>query len=330
MKNTFTLAAAAMLAATFAGCNSVPATDPTEDRLVHTTVEIAGNTDTRSTGVTSAMEDNIRNLQLFVFEESGATEFYLDAGNASTADVVSKEGPKKIVAVVNAPSLKDVKNSAELMTRTSYLSDNSLNAMVMTGEVDALLNDGGHITIPVTRIISKVMIRKITASFTGSNASKEFRIKSIYLINVAGDNTYAASSEPRIWYNKLANGQNDPSCQSVSFLSDPVDRTLTNNSSYTNDHSFYCYPNLISTESFESTWSPRHTMLVVEAQLGGAQTYYPIELPVIGRNKAIIVNELVITKKGSDYPYIPVTDGSCEVTVSVVGWDVILNYTETI
>ena len=216
------------------------------------------------------------------------------------------------------------------MTSPSLLSDNTTSSMVMTGEVDALLNDGGHITIPVTRIISKVLIRKITNSLKGDYASKDFRVKDIYLINVAGDNTYAASSEPRIWYNKLGNGQNDPSCRSVSFLADPVDRTLAHNASYTNDHSFYCYPNLISEESFESTWSPRHTMLVVDAQLDGKQTYYPIELPVIGRNKCIIINELVITRKGSDYPYKPVTDGSCNISIGVVDWDVILNTTETI
>ena len=147
---------------------------------------------------------------------------------------------------------------------------------------------------------------------------------------VAGDNTYAASSEPKIWYNKLANGVNDPACRSFSLLSDPVNETIANKSSYSKEHSFYCYPNLISAESFDSTWSPRHTMLVVDALLGGVQTYYPIELPVIGRNKCIIIEELIITKKGSDYPYIPVTDGSCDVSIEVVPWDELTPYTETI
>jgi hypothetical protein len=218
-----------------------------------------------------------------------------------------------------------------LLTKTSLLSENSLGSMVMTGEVEAVLQDGGSIAIPVTRIISKVMIKKITSAFTSSNnASKEFRVKSIYLLNVAGDNTYAATSEPTIWYNKLMEGRNDPSCQSFQLLADPVNATIPYRSSYTKSHSFYCYPNLISDESFESTWSPRHTMLVIDASLGGEQTYYPIELPVIGRNKCIIIEELVITKKGSDYPYVPVRDGSCTVTVQVVQWDVILDYTETI
>jgi hypothetical protein len=124
-------------------------------------------------------------------------------------------------------------------------------------------------------------------------------------------------------------GRNDTACKSFQLLSDPVNTSIAYKSSYSKEHTFFCYPNLISAESFDSVWSPRHTMLVIDATLGGEQTYYPIELPVFGRNKAIIFKELIITKKGSDYPYVPVTDGSCNVTVTVVDWDT-TETTETI
>ncbi|MBO6045868.1 MAG: hypothetical protein J6P69_08495 [Bacteroidales bacterium] len=332
MKNIYPLIMAAIMAVCLAGCNSVSVTDITSETLVHTTVTVVGAPVTRATGVTSAEEENIANLQILVFDESGALEHYLDAGSSATGDIVTKEGRKTVTAIINAPSLQDVATKNALMTKTSLLADNSRGSMVMTGEVEAVLQDGGKLNIPVTRIISKVMIKKITSAFpsTSTYASKPFRINSIYLINVAGDNTYAASSEPTIWYNKLANGQNDPGCRTFPLLADPVNENIAYKASYTKEHSFYCYPNLISDESFESTWSPRHTMLVVDAMLGGVQTYYPIELPVIGRNKCIIIEELVITKKGSDYPYIPVRDGSCDATVIVTPWDTILDYTETI
>ena len=331
MKNTFSIIASAALAACLAGCNGIPATDDPSENLVHTRVSIGGTPLSKATGVTSEQENNVANLQIFVFDESGAREYYVNAGESMTADIVTKEGKKTVMAVVNAPDMESIGSRNSLLTTTSLLSDNSLGSMVMTGEVEAVLQDGGRITIPVTRIISKVMIKKISTNFSSSaNASKVFQVKSIYLINVAGDNTYAASSEPKIWYNKLANGVNDPGCRSFSLLSDPVNENIANKSSYSKEHSFYCYPNLISAESFDSTWSPRHTMLVVDALLGGVQTYYPIELPVIGRNKCIIIEELIITKKGSDYPYIPVTDGSCDVSVEVVPWDELPPYTETI
>lgn len=331
MKNIFQIIAAAVLAMCMAGCNEKPGAEVPGERTVRTTVRIEGSGETRATGVTQAQEEDIRSLQLFVFDESGAKEFYLNAGASVTGDVVTKEGRKTVMAVVNAPDLESVATRNALLTRTSLLSDNSLGSMVMTGEAEAVLQDGGSISIPVTRIISKVMIKKVTSGFTSStNASKEFRIKSIYLLNVAGDNTYAATSEPSIWYNKLQDGYNDTECKSFPLLSDSVNMTIPFQSSYTADHSFYCYPNLISAESFEPAWRPRHTMLVVDATLGSDRVYYPIELPVIGRNKCIIIEELIITKKGSDQPYIPVQDGSCSVTVQVVPWDVILKYTETI
>lgn len=331
MKNIFQIIAAAVLAMCMAGCNEKPGAEVPGERTVRTTVRIEGSGETRATGVTQAQEEDIRSLQLFVFDESGAKEFYLNAGASVTGDVVTKEGRKTVMAVVNAPDLESVATRNALLTRTSLLSDNSLGSMVMTGEAEAVLQDGGSISIPVTRIISKVMIKKVTSGFTSStNASKEFRIKSIYLLNVAGDNTYAATSEPSIWYNKLQDGYNDTECKSFPLLSDSVNMTIPFQSSYTADHSFYCYPNLISAESFEPAWRPRHTMLVVDATLGSDRVYYPIELPVIGRNKCIIIEELIITKKGSDQPYIPVQDGSCSVAVQVVPWDVILKYTETI
>lgn len=331
MKNTFSIIASAMLAAFLAGCNGASVTEETPENLVRTKVSVGGSPLTRATGVTSEQENNVANLQIFVFDESGSREYYVNAGGSMTCDIVTKEGKKTVMAVVNAPDMESIGSRNSLLTTTSLLSDNSLGSMVMTGEVEAVLQDGGRITIPVTRIISKVMIKRISTNFSSSaNASKVFQVKSIYLINVAGDNTYAASSEPKIWYNKLANGVNDPACRSFSLLSDPVNETIANKSSYSKEHSFYCYPNLISVESFDSTWSPRHTMLVVDALLGGVQTYYPIELPVIGRNKCIIIEELIITKKGSDYPYIPVTDGSCDVSIEVVPWDELTPYTETI
>lgn len=331
MKNSFQLIAAAMLTVFMAGCTEKQGAETPAERFVHTTVNITGSPVTRATGVTIAQEEGVRSLQLFVFDETGAREYYVNAGASQSGEVVTKEGKKTVMAVVNAPDLESVGTRTALLTRTSLLSDNSLGAMVMTGEVEAVLQDGGSISIPVTRIISKVMIRKITSSFTSStNASKEFRVKSIYLLNVAGDNTYASTSEPTIWYNKLMDGYNDSACISFPLLSDSVNTTIPYKTSYTKEHSFYCYPNLIGAESFDSVWCPRHTMLVVDATLGSDRVYYPIELPVIGRNKCIIIEELIITKKGSDQPYKPVQDGTCNVTVQIVPWDTILDYTETI
>lgn len=330
MKNIYPIIASAVLGVCLAGCNTLPNAESPEAGIAHVQVNICGSPLTRVTGVSAADEANVSSLQLFVFDSSGSLEHYVDAGASTTGTIAVKEGKKTVAAVVNAPGLGDVRSRSALMTRTTLLSDNAMGSFVMTGEEEAILQDGGRLSIEVSRIISKVTIKKITSSFTSqSDASKTFKVNSIYLINVAADNTYAASSEPTKWYNKLGNGQNDASLLSVPFLADPVNQTIAYKSSYSVEHSFYCYPNLISEESFAPNWSPRHTMLVVDASLGGVQTYYPIELPVIGRNKSIVIDNLVITRKGSDYPYIPVPDG-CDATVTVRGWEEIPGYTETI
>ncbi len=320
----------AVILASFGACSVEEDIDADENGSIHTTVSVTGDISTKATGVTGAEEDNINNLQLFVFDEHGTKEYYVNAGSSMTAEIVTKEGRKTIVAVVNAPSLENTGSKTELMDRPTYLADNSLGSLIMTGEVDAVIQREGRITIPVTRIISKVTIRKITSALSASLSSKELKIKSIYLINVAGDNKYSASSAPTSWYNKLYDGRNDSGCRTFPLLSDPVNSIISANSSYSKEHSFFCYPNLTQDETFDSTWSPRHTMLVIDALLGGEQTYYPIELPVIGRNKCIIIDELILTRKGSDYPYVPVSDEDCTATVKVVPWDVILQHTETI
>ena len=330
MKNSFQIIAAAILASCLAGCSENQGVETPAEKLVHTTVSVAGSPVTRATDVSSNDEEAISNLQIFVFDDKGAVEDYIDAGASRTGEVITKEGEKTVVAIVNAPSLRSVTTRSGLFTKTTLLSDNYPGSMVMTGEATAVLQDGGNLTIPVTRIISKVVLKKVTLDFTSTiNAGKEFRIQSIYLINVPGDNTYSAASEPTIWYNKLRDGYNDTGCESFRLLSDSVNTTVSNKSSYTRDHSFYCYPNPVSAESFESTWSPRHTMLVVDALLGNDKVYYPVELPVIGRNKCLTIEELTITKKGSDQPYKPVEDGTCNITVSIVPWDVTF-YRETI
>ena len=330
MKNSFQIIAAAVLASCLAGCSENPGVETPAERLIHTTVSIAGTPGTKATDVTSNDEEAISNLQIFVFDDKGAVEDYIDAGASRTGEVITKEGEKTVVAIVNAPSLRSVTTRSGLFTKTTLLADNHPGSMVMTGEATAVLQDGGNLTIPVTRIISKVVLKKVTLDFTSTiNAGKEFRIQSIYLINVPGDNTYSAASEPTIWYNKLRDGYNDTGCESFRLLSDSVNTTVGNKSSYSRDHSFYCYPNPVSAESFDSTWSPRHTMLVVDALLGNDKVYYPVELPVIGRNKCLTIEELTITKKGSDQPYKPVEDGTCNITVSIVPWDVTF-YRETI
>lgn len=94
----------------------------------------------------------------------------------------------------------------------------------------------------------------------------------------------------------------------------------------------YAYPN--PTESrFENgiyigdeagEWSIRPTRLVIETTLDGTKYYYPITLPALESNKTYEIENLVITRPGSDDPDIPVVVYDVPFKISILGWEQVL------
>ena len=66
-----------------------------------------------------------------------------------------------------------------------------------------------------------------------------------------------------------------------------------------NEHVFYPYPNPTKDDTYEATWAPRHTLLVVEVTFEGKKGYYPVVLPVLERNKTYVIDELVLRHRTS-------------------------------
>ena len=62
-------------------------------------------------------------------------------------------------------------------------------------------------------------------------------------------------------------------------------------------------------------------MLVVEVTLQGKKGYYPLELPVLERNKTYIINELILKHRPGDVPYKPIETGDAAVNLSVRDWE---------
>ena len=104
---------------------------------------------------------------------------------------------------------------------------------------------------------------------------------------------------------------------------------MTSSASYDKKNTFYCYPNPESNDNFSSTWSPRHTRLVVEALLGDTRYYYPVTLPEIESNKIYDVN-LKITRPGSSLPDIEVDKFAVGFTVQVKDWEIGASVSEEI
>lgn len=312
------LFSAALSALMLVSCNREP--ECTGEKPVEVNVTILGTAPSRATGVTYDAESAVGNLQVYVFN-GGKLEDYQDAGAAMTARLTVTSGLRTVWALVNAPAIKDIGTEKELVSKITLLSENRTDGFVMTGYTSQELEDGGTVPITVKRIVSRVSIKKISTDFQYSLASESLTIDGIYLINVAGDNNYGVEGTPSVWVNQLGHKDSgyDP------FLFDSVSSTIKNGTPYTTEHVFYPYPNPTETVSHDDIWNPRHSMLVVEVTFEKKKGYYPVELPVLERNKTYVIEEMVVRRRPGDVPYKPLQTGEATVQITVNDWETGLN-----
>jgi hypothetical protein len=225
-------------------------------------------------------------------------------------------GERQVYALVNCPDLSAVSTKTALLATSSRLSQNSGTGFQMIGHQDGVdLPGDSPVTIDVHRLAARVVIKKITRAFTAAAlAAKTFSIDQIFLINVAGDTNYGETAAPSVWFNKQAYAS-----EQAAFTYDAPAASLANNASYSTVHSFFAYPNA-SADSDAAVWSPRHTRLVVKATLGTDVYYYPITLPALESNKSYEIEELILTRPGSDDPDKPVSIQECTFQINVLGW----------
>ena len=306
---------AVLAALSLVSCNREPAPEG-DGQPVRIQVSVVGAASTRATRVTSANESKVSSLQLFVFN-NGKLEDYVDAGSATSVQLTATSGERTIWAVVNAVPLSDITQESDLTGKKTLLKENAPDALVMAGSVTEDLKDKATITIHVSRFVSKVAVKEISTEFQNALSGETLSIDGIYLINVAADNVYAGTGTPTQWVNKLGH----ESTGYDALLYDSVAKTVRNGSAYKTEHSFYPYPNPTVAASHEDTWNERHTMLVLEVTLQGKKGYYPVELPVLERNKTYIIEKLVLKHRPGDLPYKPIETGDAAVTLTVSDWE---------
>ena len=291
-----------------------------ENKPVEVNVTILSTAPTRVTAVKNANESKVKNLQVYVFN-NGKLEDYQDAGAAMTAQLTATSGLRTVWALVNAPTLKNLTTESELKKEVSKLSDNKPDALVMVGSTSLELKDKLTVPITVKRFVSRVSIKKISTDFQLALASESVSIEGIYLINVAGDNTYASNGTPSTWVNQLKHKDSNYD----ALLYDKVTATVNNNKAYEKEHVFYPYPNPTVQDTYDASWAPRHTILVVEVTFQNKKGYYPVVLPVLERNKTYVIDEMILRHLPNDDPYKPLETGDASVQISVNEWEIGLN-----
>lgn len=295
---------------------------------------------TRSTA-SSASDCSLNDVQVFIFNSSGALEASSGIITGTTdAQFSLIPGNKTVWAVANVGSvIPGVSSLTAFRSATSRLSDNTQGDFIMSGSTEVMVGTGGEASVTVRHIASKVVIDSIRRDFTVSAYKGiPLTIKNIYLSNVAGDSDYACSGgAPSQWFARLGS-VSDFGAVSALIADTGVNHALADGTGYTVTHTFYAYPNPVETDSAGGTWSPRRTRLLVECDYNGRTCYYPVTLPAGGegtleRNRVYHISRLTLTRPGSENPDDPDSEVSsevnCTVEITVSDWDGDVSYTET-
>ena len=311
MKKSIFAFAAALAALVACNKNDVAPMQPqNQESLVpcELTVGICGAM-TKATAVSADNEAKVNNLQVFVFRGDDL-DAYASVDNAQELTLSCTAGDRVVYALVNAPDYSAVPGKAALLAKVSELSANSLSNFEMVGSKNVTLPQSEKVSIDVNRIASRVVLKKITRSFTSEALQAlNFKVDAIYLINVAGNTSYDLSAAPAKWYN-VAENKNEL----ASLLYDAPASLITNGQSYSTAHTFYAYPNDLATNT---------TRLVIETTLGETKYYYPINLPEMAANKSYEIEEVKITRPGSDNPDEPVSFADATFSINVIDWTVV-------
>ncbi len=310
-----------------------------------------GQPDTK-VALSSMKEDQINQVQIFVFNSDGALETDRAATNSTSGTgfsvtLTSRIGPKTVYALVNAPRIKPTSLS-ELEGTLSDLKDNTQNNLVMSGKKSVTVSEYNgtptSVNIYVKKLAAAVLLASVTADF--SNTALEgssFVLKDVYVKNVVGRAPYGVASEgtglastgiplplsttqrrqASYWYNKLK-----LDTKPLALTYDACNLTSVS----TPNRILYVYPNTTTNDpetvpgASAGDFTPRHTRLVLHAQVGGKDSYYPFDLPVLEANKKYSVSvHITMLGKPNDNDDTRVTVGSLKPVIVVSDWDATQN-----
>ena len=264
---------------------------------------------TKATAVAADNEAKVNRLQVFVFRGDDL-DAYASVENAKELTLSCTAGERVVYALVNAPDYSTVPGKAALLAKVSELEANTLTNFEMVGSKTVTLPQSEKVSIDVNRIASRVVLKKITRNFTSAALQAlDFTVDAIYLVNVAGNTSYDLTAAPAAWYN-VAENKNEL----ASLLYDAPAAPIVNGQSYPTAHTFYAYPNDLAVNT---------TRIVIETTLGETKYYYPINLPAMDSNKSYEIEEVKITRPGSDNPDEPVSFEDASFSINVIDWTVV-------
>ena len=373
-KALFLALGAAFMALT--GCNknaasvSIPAGQPA--RL---SISILSDTAPTKAAPVPANEVRINTLDAFVFHATGDLDAYGHYTGYSddpkpVLDCTAGED-KHIYVLVNSGWTEtdlagSIATEADLKGRVFQLSQNGRNGvldnfqMISTKVLDKNGNSTINLTpgtnevqVTVSRVVSRVWIKKITRNFTSGALSKDLIVKGIYVSNATGSYGLDGSVKDGAadtWYNKYDGTagtvvKDAPVAPWLDSGISPVTLRQGGNTTAI-ESTFYVMPNQTPYDAptgGNGAWSPRNTKLVVETEYDGRTYYYaipvveqdrypqlsdPASFKGIRPNYSYRIDNLELTRLGSVNPDEPVLVSNVSFEIIVDEWEEVVLATD--
>ncbi|MBR1698774.1 MAG: hypothetical protein IJ714_03190 [Bacteroidales bacterium] len=297
-------------------------TNPEAVQMAELKLSIVGNGGPQTKTWDGDFDDNhsaVANVQFFVFDGE-VLDVYKKITSGLSTSMTVKTGDKTVWAVVNAPDISNITTLTQLKAISSTLMDNA-SYFVMVGSNTASVPSNDPIEIEVKRIVSRVVVKKVTAAFTNpAYAAMNCKLMKMFLINAPGNTNLEMTAAPTTWYCKRSY---EEVSGLTSLLATYEGSHNLNNAPFETIGYHYCYPNPTTADSQSTTWSARHTRIVIEVQLGSDTFYYPITLPVLEPGKSYEIENLTITRKGSSDPDQPISLSDATFEISAKNWTVV-------
>mgnify|MGYP003584384653 CR=1 FL=1 len=285
-------------------------------------------------------DNTVQTLEIFVFKnlsgaaDDGILEAYKKFSGSELASLSglqlrAKTGQKTIYAVANShkSDWSGVDTYAKFLAAAASLKSENTTSFTMTGSANATLEATTSVSVPVSRLVGRVILASVRTNFAGTPyAGGTISNVAAYLTNVVPEVYYGSGmSSGSGVLNSLGYVAADCSgCTMSNMLYDSMPSAI-GDSGYSGPNYFYCYENTIASEG-----SSKFTRLVIQADLSGKTYYYPINInregygyssgtAGISRNTSYALN-VVISGPGSTNPEQPITMGSLSVSVSVANW----------
>ena len=284
---------------------------------------VNGKAATKATGSTGSFGESVVNKWcIFLLKDGQIIDRWYDLNVNDRPTTTLDPGTYATIGVANYPSSFNpatISSVAAINSSVSYLEDNDFGNFVMFSAEDEFEVGNQPVTqvVGMRRFVARVSIDQVAVDFSNRPdlASKQFVLKSIYLINVHGKDVFLEdinvepASTPSEWYNKLRY-----SGEMTDFISDVnINASVTPNSPYQVAHYFYPYPNYTVMEAAGGNWSTRFTRLVVEGSIGTETRYYTINIAPVKRNCTYHITSIVIKGFGSGDPDDPTDTGEVEI-----------------